>query len=124
MPRAGNFDRHRVDVGGKDLDTPNQSYTYFTVAQNGTWLLKQRTGEATKDVLPRGANPAVQQLDANGKATNTLEVRVGADKIDYVVNGTVVASTPKTAVNTDGIYGFRINHALPEVMITGLSVSK
>jgi hypothetical protein len=49
---------------------------------------------------------------------------VQADKIDYVVNGTVVASTPKTAVTTDGIYGFRVNHALPEVMITGLSVSK
>jgi hypothetical protein len=110
--------------GGKDLDGPNQSYTYFTVAQNGTWLLKTRSGEATKDVLPRAANAAVQQLDANGKATNTLEVRVQADKIDYVVNGTVVASTPKTAVTTDGIYGFRVNHALPEVMITGLSVSK
>jgi len=110
--------------GGKDLDKPNQSYTYFTVAQNGTWLVKQRNGEDTKDVLPRAANAAVKQLDAAGKATNTLEVRVGADKIDYVVNGTVVASSPKTGVNTDGIYGFRINHALPEVMITDLSVGK
>jgi len=110
--------------GGKDLEGPNQSYTYFTVAQNGTWLLKQRTGEATKDVLPRAANAAVKQLDASGKATNTLEVRVAADKIDYVVNGTVVGSTPKAGINTDGIYGFRINHALPEVMITDLAVTK
>jgi len=86
--------------------------------------VKQRNGEDTKDVLPRAANAAVKQLDAAGKATNTLEVRVGADKIDYVVNGTVVASSPKTGVNTDGIYGFRINHALPEVMITDLSVGK
>ena len=110
--------------GGKELDGANQSYTYFTVAQNGTWLVKQRNGEATKDILPRAANPAVTQLDAGGKATNTLEVRVGADKIDYVVNGTVVGSSPKTGVNTDGIYGFRVNHALPEVMITGLAVGK
>ena len=110
--------------GGKDLDTANQSYTYFTVAQNGTWLVKQRNGEATKDVLPRASNAAVKQLDASGKATNTLEVRVAADKIDYVVNGTVVASSPKAGINTDGIYGFRINHALPEVMITGLSLTK
>ena len=110
--------------GGKDLDGPAQSYTYFTVAQNGTWLVKQRNGEATKDILARAANPAVVQLDASGKATNTLEVRVLADKIDYVVNGTVVGSSPKTGVPTDGIYGFRINHALPEVMITGLSLSK
>ena len=110
--------------GGKELDGPNQSYTYFTVAQNGTWLVKQRNGEATKDILPRAASPAVTQLDAGGKATNTLEVRVAADKIDYVVNGTVVGSSPKTGVNTDGIYGFRVNHALPDVMITGLSVGK
>lgn len=110
--------------GGKDLEGPMQSYTYFVVAQNGTWLVKQRNGEATKDIVARAQNAAVQQLDAGGKATNTLEVRVAADKIDYVVNGTVVGSSPKTGVNTDGIYGFRINHALPDVMITGLSVSK
>jgi opacity protein-like surface antigen len=109
--------------GGKDLEGANQSYTYFTVAQNGTWLIKQRVGAGTKDVA-RAANAAVQQLDANGKATNTLEVRVSADKIDYVVNGTVVTSTPKAGIVTDGIYGFRVNHALPEVMITGLAVSK
>jgi hypothetical protein len=110
--------------GGKDLDGPMQSYTYFVVAQNGTWLVKQRNGEATKDIVGRTPNAAVTQLDAAGKATNTLEVRVTADKIDYVVNGTVVGSSPKTGVPTDGIYGFRVNHALPDVMITGLSVTK
>jgi hypothetical protein len=109
--------------GGKDLEGANQSYTYFTVAQNGTWLIKQRMGAGTKNVA-QAANAAVQQLDASGKATNTLEVRVSADKIDYVVNGTVVTSTPKAGIVTDGIYGFRVNHALPEVMITGLAVTK
>ena len=112
--------------GGSSLEGPKQSYIYFTVAQNGTWLVKQRTGDgdANTKVIARGPNAAVVQLDASGKATNTLEVRVQADKIDYVVNNTVVHSTPKAGVPTDGIYGFRINHALPEVMITGLSVSK
>jgi hypothetical protein len=113
--------------GGKDLSGPAESYTYFLVApQNGTYLVKQRTGAGnndTKDVT-RGQNPAIVQLDAGGKASNTLEVRVGADKIDYVVNGTVVASTPKAGINTDGIWGMRVNHALPDVSITGLSVSK
>jgi hypothetical protein len=111
--------------GGKDLDGANQTYTYFLVApQNGTWILKQRVGDQTKDVAPSGKSPAVVQLDATGKATNTLEVRVAADKVDYVVNGMVVTSTPKSAVTTDGIYGFRVNHALPDNMITNLSVSK
>jgi len=111
--------------GGKDLDKANLTYTYFLVApQNGMWLLKQRTGEQVKDITPRGKSPAVVQLDASGKATNTLEVRVSADKVDYVVNGMVVTSTPKSAVTTDGIYGFRVNHAMPENMITGLSLTK
>jgi len=111
--------------GGKDLDKPTQSYTYFLVApQGGMWLVKARSGEQTKDVIPRGKSPAVAQLDASGKATNTLEVRVTADKVDYVVNGMVVTSTPKSAVTTDGIYGFRVNHAMPENMITGLSLTK
>ncbi len=111
--------------GGKDLDGPNQNYTYFLVApQAGTWIIKQMVGTQAKDVVPRGKSPAVVQLDASGKATNTLEVRVAADKVDYVVNGTVVTSTPKSAVTTDGIYGFRVNHALPDNMITGLSVTR
>lgn len=110
--------------GGSNLDAPNQSYTYFTVAQNGTWLVKQMNGQTAKDIVARSKNDAVVQIDAAGKAVNTLEVRVLADKIDYVVNGTVVGSSPKAGVTTDGIYGFRINHALPDVMITGLSVSK
>jgi hypothetical protein len=66
----------------------------------------------------------VKKPDASGKSTNALEVRVGADKIDYVVNGTVVNSTPKSAVaRTDGVYGVRVNHLL-EVHIDGLAVSK
>jgi hypothetical protein len=47
----------------------------------------------------------------------------GRDKVDFVVNGTVVHSEPKSAVKTDGIYGIRVNHLL-EVQIDGLAVSK
>jgi hypothetical protein len=87
------------------------------------YLVKQRMGDQTKDVQ-RGPSDAVIKLDAAGKATNTLEVRVGADKIDYVVNGSVVHSAPKAGIATDGIWGIRVNHALPDVSITGLAVTK
>jgi hypothetical protein len=62
---------------------------------------------------------------ATGKSTNDLEVRVGADKVDFVVNGTVVHSEPKTGAlaKTDGIYGIRINHLL-EVQVDNFGVSK
>lgn len=114
--------------GGKDLAGPMESYTYFLIApQDGTWLVKQRTGPGpmdTKTLTPKTKNAAIMMLDANGKATNTIEVRVGADKIDYVVNGMVVGSSPKTGITTDGIWGLRVNHALPDVSITGLSAGK
>ena len=61
----------------------------------------------------------------DGTSTNALEVRVKADKIEFVVNGTVVNTTPKTgpAAKTDGIYGIRVNHML-EVQVDGFALSK
>jgi len=111
--------------GGQNLDNGMQNYLYFTVAQDGTWLIKRREGDVNTQDVGRGTNAAVKKLDATGKSVNALEVRVLADKIDYVVNGTVVHSTPKTGLTarTDGIYGMRSNHAL-EVMAEGLAVTK
>jgi len=67
----------------------------------------------------------VKKPDATGKSTNALEVRVGADKIDFVVNGVVVNTQPKSGATakTDGIYGIRINHLL-EVQVDGFAASK
>lgn len=112
--------------GGSDLEGPNQTYLYFLVAQNGTWLIKRRAGDATtENVVARTPSDAVVKPDASGKSVNTLEVRVGAEKIEYVVNGTVVTTTPRTGATakTDGIYGLRINHRL-DVQIDGFGLSK
>ena len=110
--------------GGRDLEGPNQSYVYFLVAQDGTWLIKRRNGDAsTLDVAPKMANAAVKQPDASGKSTNALEVKVMGDKLEYLVNGTTVHSMPKAGLTTDGIYGIRVNHQL-EVLIDGLAASK
>ena len=111
--------------GGENLDGPGQNYLYFTVAQDGTFLVKHRDGDVNTRTVAQSANAAVKKLDATGKSINALEVRVMADKIDYVVNGTVVHSTPKTGMTakTDGLYGMRVNHAL-EVQVDGLGVSK
>jgi len=125
MKPSGHTNYYGLVFGGSNLDGPQQKYLYFVVAQNGTWLIKARDGDATPIVAPKTPSDAVKKPDDTGKSTNALEVRVGADKIDYVVNGTVVYSASKTGAtaNTDGIYGIRINHLL-EVHIDGLSVSK
>ncbi|MBI3679806.1 MAG: hypothetical protein HY235_05360 [Acidobacteria bacterium] len=126
MKPSGHTNYYGLVFGGSDLEGPQQRYLYFLVAQNGTWLIKHRDGDAkTENIAPRTPSDAVNKPDASGKSTNTLEVRAGADKIDYVVNGTVVHTTPKTGATskTDGIYGIRINHLL-EVQIDGLAMSK
>jgi hypothetical protein len=104
-----------IVFGGHDLDGPKQAYLYFTVAQDGTFLIKHREGDVnTQNVAAKTPHAAIRKPDANGTSTNVLEVRVAADKIDYVVNGTTVHSTPKTGLtaNTDGLFGARVNHFL------------
>lgn len=110
--------------GGSALEGPQQQYLYFVVAQNGMFLIKRRNGDAsTENVQTRTAHEAIKKPGDDGKSVNALEVRVGADKVDYVVNGQVVHSTPKAGLKTDGVWGARVNHQL-EVQIDGLAVTK
>ena len=110
---SGHTNYYGLVFGGSGLEGASQAYTYFLVAQDGTFLVKKRMGDAkTDDVVAKTPNAAIKKPDASGKSTNVLEVRVGADKVDYVVNGTVVGSSPKTGLATDGVWGIRVNHLL------------
>jgi hypothetical protein len=137
--------------GGRDLAGATQNYVYFTVAQTGEYLIKIREGDAVQGA-PRGSeaptvvaatmHAAVVKPDASGRSVNNLEVRVSANQIEYVVNGQVVHTTPKTVtvtlpppgrgqtaptkqvtLNTDGIWGVRINHVLPGIVVENLGVT-
>ena len=109
--------------GGANLDAASQAYTYFVIAQNGMFQVRQRQGEAVTDVVRRATNAAVRQPGADGKSTNTLEVRVNGDTVSYVVNGTVVHSGPKAGAVTDGLVGVRVNHMM-DVQFEGFEVGK
>jgi len=125
MKPSGHTNYYGLVFGGSGLEGADQSYSYFVVAQNGTWLVKSRSGDNTPSITAKTPSDAVKKPDDTGKSTNVLEVRVGADKVDFVVNGTVVHSEPKAGAlaKTDGIYGIRINHLL-EVQVDGFGVSK
>jgi hypothetical protein len=125
MKPSGHPNYYGLVFGGSGLEGAEQSYLYFVVAQNGMWLIKRREGDATSNVSPKTPDDAVKKPDDTGKSTNALEVRVGADKIDFVVNGKVVHTEPKSGATakTDGVYGIRVNHLL-EVQVDGLAVSK
>jgi len=122
---TGYLEYYGLILGGSNLEGAAQEYLYFVITDDGTWLVKRRTGGTTQEVSDKTPSPAVKKPDAKGTCTNALEVRVMADKIDFVVNGTVVKTLPRTgpAAKTDGIYGLRINHHL-DVQVDGLGVSK
>jgi len=113
-----------LTFGGSNLEGPGQSYLYFLIAQDGSFLVKRRAGDAkTDDVVAKTPHAAIKKPDASGKSVNQLEVRVLADKVDYAVNGTVVGSSPKAGLTTDGIWGIRVNHFL-NVAIDDIGVTR
>jgi hypothetical protein len=122
---TGYLEYYGLLFGGRDLAGPGQNYLYFVITDDGTWLIKRRTGTSTEGLSAKTPSPAVKKPDASGMCTNALEVRVTANKIDFLVNGTLVHTMNKTgqAANTDGIYGMRINHHL-EVQVDGFGLSK
>src|SRR3989440_12936231 len=46
MKPNGHTNYYGLVFGGSDLAGPKQSYLYFLVAQDGTWLVKRRDGDA------------------------------------------------------------------------------
>jgi hypothetical protein len=102
-----------VFVGGRDLDSPDQEYTYLLVRTSGDYLVKRRVGEVTEtlaDWTPHGA--VVRVATAGDEPTNTLGVTVAGDETRFLVNGVVVQSIPTPRVRPWGIAGVRVNHRL------------
>ena len=98
--------------GGSDLAGANQRYSYFVIRQDGQFLIKKRMGSETPTVLDWTGHDAINELDAEGKSTNTLAVEVGSSQVRFLVNGTEVSTQMRSAVDTDGITGLRVTHFL------------
>ena len=123
---SGHVNYYGLVFGGRDLDSASQNYLYFLIAQNGTYIVKHRANDDTvHDLVDRTEHDAIVQPDDGGSAVNELEVRVGADEVAFVVNGTVVHTQARTgmAARTDGIFGVRVNHRIPGVLVEGLGAN-
>jgi len=112
-------------LAGRDLpDTAKQTYLYFEVRQNGDFLVNHRAGSAVHKVIDWTMNDAVHKPDASGVATNDLSIKVGADSIRFMVNGTQVAAlSRKDFSDVSGDAGLRINHNL-DVKVQKFSVER
>jgi hypothetical protein len=96
------------------------------VAQTGEFVIINRIDNMnTNQIQTYTAHPAIQRPDANGRSVNDLAIRVGPEQIEFVVNGTVVHTAAKSGplADTNGIWGVRINHVLPGVVVENLGVA-
>ena len=109
---SGHPNAYGLFWGGSDLAESNQQYSYFVIRQGGMFLLKKRMGSDTPAVIDWTAHDAINDLDADGRSTNALAVEVGSSEVRFLVNGTEVATQPRSAVDTDGITGLRVTHLL------------
>jgi hypothetical protein len=113
-------------AGGRDLAGPAQSYVYFLVRQDGTYLIKRRDGDKTTDISKGWvADAAVHKPDAKGSATNLLEIDHKRDpsKVVFLVNSKPVFTAAADSMNLDGIVGIRVNHNL-DVHVAGFDVHR
>jgi hypothetical protein len=102
--------------GAADVEGAAPTYVYFTIAQDGTFQVRQRTGNQVSDI-EKSLHFAIRKPDASGKSTNTLEVQVAPTAVSYLINGAVVHATPtRTGTGshtegekTNGIVGIRID---------------
>jgi hypothetical protein len=100
-------------IGGSGLDGADQRYGYFLVRGTGEYFIATRSGTERSVVTPWTRHEAIAVQDASsGVQSNVLGAEVRGDRVIFTVNGTEVASHPRSALPTDGLVGFRINHNL------------
>lgn len=126
FPRAGHAEGVGLIVGGQNLDAATQRYVYFLIRKDGQFLIKERTGAQTRDLVPWTAHAAiVPQPGTDSSASsvrNTLAVEAGADSVEFFVNGQRVHTLPRGAAGFDGIVGLRVNHNV-NIHVQTLSVT-
>jgi len=111
-------------IGGQNLDAAGQRYTYFLIRGDGTFKVKRRNGpdatDLTKDWTP---SPVIKKASPSGPVINELSLRVGKEKVSFLVNGQEVYSASADSVDSEGIVGLRMNHNL-NIHVETLQISK
>ncbi len=131
------FKEHKMDadhphsygifIGGKDLESANETLMYCIAYGTGVYSVKTFHGAKVTTIVDRAASPAIKKAAANGETTNEIGWRVQGGKPSCVINGTVVKTFESAEVigadkltSLDGVYGLRVSHNL-ELTVTGFS---
>ncbi|MDX1418991.1 MAG: hypothetical protein R3181_03400 [Rubricoccaceae bacterium] len=112
-------------IGGQDLDGDALTYDYFLLRNSGEFLIKRRTADETTTLHPWTPHDAIATFgeDTESSAPNTLAVEVSEEEVVFLINDVEAARLPRAEVQTDGVVGLRINHAL-NVHVENLAVTE
>jgi len=127
-----------IMIAGNDLGTNQQSYVYCSAYGNGNFIVRVfgPSDNPAQDTVVNmngrgGANDAVHKAAGPGQpVTQEIAMSVKADSVTCTINGTEVASYPKSDLvqagrlkSTDGVYGIRFSHNT-DATVTGLTMTK
>ena len=112
-------------IGGKNLKSDNQSYVYFLLRNTGEFLVKERKGSETSTIQGWAKAESMNMFtdETESSAENNFQVKVSGDTITFSLNGEVLANLEKGDLNTDGHFGFRVNHSI-NLHISSLILTK
>jgi len=122
--RSMKHEFYGIFIGGHDLQTDKQTYTYFVIdpcsskcgtagVPMGEILISKRSGDGKPTALVpiRHDDAVVPDDPKDGHATNKLTIHVAKDTVHFVLNDKLVAAVPKSEIgDTNGQAGIRINH--------------
>lgn len=125
---AGSFHQTKKNIGhgdhgeaygvfaaGRDLsDASKETYLYFEARQDGSYYIAHRAGTEVHKLVEWTPNAAVKKIDDAPNASNELAIKVAADSVRFIANGTQVHALPRGAMLGDmsGQVGVRVNHNL------------
>jgi hypothetical protein len=122
------FDPHGTDgtygliLGGRELDSDAQRYVSFEIGPDGNFFVRlQADFESTE--LDGGFHKAIHRWTGEDAAVkNVLSVDAGATTVRFRINDDTVAELARTAVDPDGVIGFRIESGL-NIHVTTLDIT-
>jgi opacity protein-like surface antigen len=107
-------------IGGKDLESENETLMYCIVYGTGKYSIKTFHGAKVTTLVDQVEHAALKKADATtGESTNTIGWRVANGSASCVVNGQVVKTLTAAEyagadklTSTDGVFGLRVSHNL------------
>ena len=109
-------------LGGRELDSDAQRYIAFEIGPDGNFSVR-RQADFVSTQLAGGVHQAIHRWTGeDATVKNVLSVDAGATTVRFRVNDDTVAELARTAVDPDGVIGFRIDSGL-NIHVTTLDIT-